>query len=221
MRNKCPDEEKIGDYVEGVLNESEKPLIEAHLSDCEICRNAVVIGNDLLRGAGQEFARVPENVTKSALELINDMGFPVITSLPIKIRRVLKNIYSKITASLNPFPWWRLGLTTIRGKHHVVAEDFIHVQKYFKGIRAEIDIEKVDKNKINISIDLFKDKENGNGIRVTLLKKGREVSSILTDSNGHVIFDGITYGHYSLILLKNGLKLGEYLFEIKEPENGR
>jgi hypothetical protein len=68
---------------------------------------------------------------------------------------------------------------------------------------------------------LFKDRENGNGIRVTLMKNRREMSSILTDSNGHVIFDGIPYGHYSLVLIKDGVKLGEYLFEIKESENGR
>lgn len=221
MRNRCPDEEKLGEYIEGILGEADKLMIETHLSDCETCRREVITGNGLLRGGGQEFSPVPDYVTKSAMKLINNMDFQVKTSLFIKIKRVVNNIFSRFVAYAGHRPLWRWEFTHVRGRQHVVTEDFIHVQKYFKDIRAEIDIEKIEKNKINISIDLFKDRKNGNGIRVTLMKNSREVSSILTDSNGHVIFDGIPYGHYSLVLIKDGVKLGEYLFEIKESENGR
>ena len=54
-----------------------------------------------------------------------------------------------------------------------------------------------------------------------LIKGEREVSSILADSNGQVLFENIVYGHYSLNIIKDGVTLGEYLFQIKETDDGR
>lgn len=221
MKNICPDEQQLGDYIEGLLDENGTRLIEAHLSDCDVCRQELLIGNGLVRGGGQGLSPVPERVTKSALGLINEIIPDKQASLSVKIKRSLNNIYSKIVDYMGPIPWFRWGFAPVRGKTQVITEDLIHVRKEFKGVSAEIDIEKIEKNNTTIRVRLFKDKEGNNGIRITLQKNDREVSSILTDSRGYALFDRITYGHYSLIFIKDGMILGEYLFETREYNNGR
>jgi len=56
-------------------------------------------------------------------------------------------------------------------------------------------------------------------IRVTLLKDNREVSSYLTNGT-NAVFEDMPFDHYQLLFTRNGVKIGEYLFEIKESRNG-
>ncbi|MFC1839604.1 zf-HC2 domain-containing protein [Thermodesulfobacteriota bacterium] len=221
MRNKCADEETLGEYIEGVLGENERCLVEKHLAECDTCRQELIIGNGIVRGGGQDLPQVPDAVTKSALNIIDNMELHYQRSLSIKVKRAINTIYTRFTDFMELLPWWRWGFMPVRGKRQVVTEDLIHVQRIYKNIRVELDIEKIGKNKTNIRIKLFKDKTSANGIRVTLMKKKRELSSILSDSSGLVLFDNIAYGHYSLIFVEEGIKLGEYLFEIKELDHGR
>jgi hypothetical protein len=63
------------------------------------------------------------------------------------------------------------------------------------------------------------EKNRANPIRVTLLKNKREVSSYLTNGS-NAVFEDMPFDHYLLLFTRNGAKVGEYLFEIKESRNG-
>ena len=80
--------------------------------------------------------------------------------------------------------------------------------------------EKAGKDKANIRVRLAESSKHKRGIRVTLKKGEREVQSHLING-GYVLFEDTPFGHYSLLFSKDGVKLGSYLFEIKESQDGR
>ena len=83
----------------------------------------------------------------------------------------------------------------------------------------EIEIEKRGENKALIRVKPAAGISHKEDVRVTLKKGNREISSGLLN-RGHVVFEDIPFGHYSIISSRDGVILGEYLFKIKETHYG-
>ena len=116
-------------------------------------------------------------------------------------------------------PWQNIRLAPIRGSKRIISEDLILIRKSFDDFNAEIEIEKTGHDRARIDV-MVTEKTQNNPIRVTLLKNKREVSSYLTNGS-NAVFEDIPFDHYLLLFTRNGAKIGEYLFEIKENRNGR
>jgi hypothetical protein len=222
MKKSCPGDEMFADYLEGRLPDGERYKIEEHLSDCEICLQEFIVGKGVIRGGdSHESNSVPSRVTQAAVRLVNNQVLISPGSLMERFKRSIKGLYLRLSGLFSPTPWIQWRLAPIRGSKRVVSKDLIHLRKAFKEIDTEIEIEKTSESKAHIRVKLPKSNTHRKGIRVTLKRGEREISSYLLDGGGSVLFEDIPFGHYGLTFSRDGVKLGTYLFEIKETLYGR
>jgi len=209
----CPDEEIIADYLEGRLPPEDKEELDAHLSECELCLEELVIAGKALRAA-TESPMVPSSVTEATVRLVTSRSTGVAEKgLKESIVAYAEKISDYFRYS---FPW-RWQQATIRSSKIAAAPDLVIIRKVFKEIQAEIEIEKTGEDKAHIRVRVGEREKNG--IRVTLKKGEREISSQVL-SAGYALFEDIPFGRYEIVFSNNGSELGSYTFEIRESRHG-
>jgi hypothetical protein len=215
--NRCLKKEEIVDYLEDRLTDDDRTRAERHLSECDACLEELMVFNGIVRsGVLSEFDPVPEEVTQEAINSIRVAeDYPSSEKL-LKVFKKWISKYSDLFA--NFFSWRNMRLSPIRGSRRVVSEDLVLIRKPFADFNAEIEIEKTGHGRARIDV-MVTEKNRANPIRVTLLKNKREVSSYLTNGS-NAVFEDMPFDHYLLLFTRNGAKVGEYLFEIKESRNG-
>ena len=216
----CPDDEIIVDYMQGRLLGENKAKIETHLASCDLCLEGFVVTRNLVREDDPpELEQVPNRVTRVAVDLVTGQHLKQYDSIKEKAGRYLKDIYSKTLSYCNFESWGSPAFAPIRGSREVVSEGLIHLRKTFKNIDTEIEIEKRADRKAHIRIKLSENNRQKKGVKVTLKRDAREISSHLL-SGSYVLFEDIPFGRYNLTFTKGNVTLGEYFFEIKESLNG-
>jgi len=217
METSCLKDEEIVDYLEDKLSDEERTRAESHLSECDACLEELMVFNGIARKGGlADCDSVPEKVTQAS---INSIKAAEDYHSSANFLKNVKRLLSKWCDMFSGFvPWGNMRLAPIRGSKRVVSEDLVLIRKSFSGFNAEIEIEKTGHDRARIDV-MLNEKVRTNPIRVTLMKNEREISSYL--SNGtNAVFEDIPFDHYQLLFTRNGVKLGEYLFEIKEGSNG-
>ena len=220
MKNNCPDEEILASYVEGLLTENERSQMEAHLAQCDTCREEFKLSSHLVRrGADVDIDMAPPEVTRTAIQLVNSADFASGGLLKKKFARTSAALQDRLFQYLRfPFgPKW--DLATVRGNSKTMPDDLFHIKKNYREFDAEIEIEKTGENAAHIRVNLFGHNGCGDNIRITLKQGKRELCSSLS-SHGHVLFEDISFGPYELIFDRDGVNLGAYRFDIKETHNG-
>jgi hypothetical protein len=214
IKTACPDEEKLGDYLEGRLSENESAALEAHLADCELCLEAFTIGGKVIQDPPADLEEVPIVVTNGAVRLVYTRSSPWTRVVESEVLHSVKEAISW----LFPFHhFWNWKPAAIRGSDKGVAQDLVTVQRVFKGLPAQIELEKTGEEKAQIRVRV--EERSGERIRVTLKKGEREVSSFILEG-GYGLFEEIPFGQYELVFSLNGDVLGTYSFEIKESRHG-
>jgi len=212
-KKSCPDEEMIADYLEGRLSAEDKEAMDAHLSECELCLEELVIAGKAMKDTAEAPA-VPLSVTEAAVRLVAKQTTGAAEkSLKESIATYMERVSDYFRFSLP----WRWQHATIRSSKVESAPDLVVIRKVFKEIEAEIEIEKTGEDKAHIRVKA--DGREKNGIRVTLKKGEREISSQLL-SGDHVLFEDIPFGRYEIAFSTNGSELGTYTFEIRESRHG-
>jgi hypothetical protein len=217
MYNRCLKKEEIVDYLENRLKDDDRTRTELHLSECDTCLEELMVFNSIVRSEGlTELDPVPKEVTQAAVNSIRVAeDYPTFE----KFLKVLKKMLSKWSDLFADFlPLRNMRLAPIRGSKRVVSEDLVLIRKSFTDFNVEIEVEKTGPDRARIDV-IVTEKTKANPIRVTLLKNKREVSSYLTNGS-NAVFEDMPFGHYLLLFMRNGAKIGEYLFEIKENRNG-
>lgn len=217
MCDKCPKKEEIVDYLEGRLKDDARTRAELHLSECDACMEELMIFNGIVRSEGLSgFDPVSEEVTQAAINSIRAAeDYPAREKFLKALKRMILR-WSDWCAGF--MPWRNMRLAPVRGSKRVISEDLVFIRKSFADFNAEIEIEKTGHNRARIDV-MLNEKTQSNPIRVTLLKNRREVSSYLTNGTS-AVFEDMPFDHYLLLFTRNGEKIGEYLFEIKEGRNG-
>jgi hypothetical protein len=209
----CPDEENIVDYLEGRLSAEDKDAMDAHLSECELCLEEFMVAGRALKNTAESH-RVPSGVTEAAVRLVTKQPAGVAEKgLKESIAAYAERISNYFRYS---FPW-RLQQGMIRSSKTATAPDLVIVRKVFKKIEAEIEIEKTGAEKAHIRVKFAGGEKNG--IRITLKKGGREISSQLL-SAGYALFEDIPFSRYEVVFSTNGTELGTCAIEIKESRHG-
>lgn len=220
MKMSCPDEERLVDYLESRLSEEIRSQIEEHLSDCQICLEGLVVTNGLARGRDRfELDPVPTTVTESAVRLVIHQRALSYSPFIEKLKRSINQLALSISDLLRLSPWVRWQLAPIRGSKKVASEDLVSLRVSFKEIETSIEIEKIAGDNALIRVKLLEPIKSRKALRITLKKGEREIASYLLEGTS-VLFEDIPFGHYSISLAQDGLKLGTYLFEIKESQHG-
>ena len=219
MEQKCPDEETLAAYMEGLLPEDQRSRIEAHISSCNRCFEEFELTTGMVRGEPLANAeKAPLEVTQSALRLVNSQN-PVPGSLVLgKIRHSLSILNARLLhlVRLSMRSDWQLA--PIRGSKEALSQDLFHIQKGFKDFDTDIEIEKIGENTAHIRISISNQNGSGEGIRATLKRGDRELCSALF-SHGSALFEDISFGPCKLIFERDGMSLGIYSFDIKETRH--
>jgi len=221
MKNACPNEEMMADYLENRLSEIERLDVESHLSECDDCLEWVSVTHSMMHDfEGYNFRDVPEMVTQSAIWLTFKKPNPVVISMKAQWKKFMQKIQNVIE-DMGMIFWTEIQVAPVRGSRVVLARNQSRRRKDFEKIKTDIEIEKTGDNQAQIRVmvkkDLFDEK-----IRVILLKRrlgvapilDREVASYIIEDDA-VLFENIPFDHYKLTFTKNGVTLGRYLFQIK------
>jgi hypothetical protein len=220
MKMSCPSEERLADYVEGRLGGGEISRLEKHLADCETCLETLVVANGLMRDSALlDFEPVPKEVTDSAVQLVARHRAIPFAALMEKLRQSFDTWGQKLADLLWPIPWGKWQQATIRSSSRVASENLVCMKIPFKGIELEIEIEKTGDNKAHIRVRLSGPNKPRKPLRITLKQGEREIASYLLD-RGDVLFEDTSFGHYGISLAEDDMRLGTYLFEIKENRHG-
>jgi hypothetical protein len=221
MKNACFNDELLADYIEGRLTDDGRTTVEKHLYDCEICLDGFMVAQRLAREDVQlEPASAPGRVTRAAVELVGSQVSAPELSLKQRLKRSFRALSTGLSDIVRPLSWGQTALGPIRGSKIVVSDDLVHLRKTFKEIETEIEIEKSGNFTAHIRIRLTQNSNHRKGVRATLKKGEREIFSHPL-IGAYVLFEDIPFGHYELDFSTNGVKLGTYLFEIKESPHDR
>ena len=213
MRTRCPDEERLADYLEGRLSEKERSHVEEHLAGCEICLEGLAVTSRLMQDRDRfELDHVSNEVTEAAVRLVTSRTAITQDSLIKKLKESVNNIGSSISDVLCPGQGWLPA--TVRGSRTIVSDDCVCLKVSFEEIETEIEIEKTGSSSAHIRVKPQKAGKYRRVLRITLKQGKREVASYLLDGL-YVLFEDIAFGHYSISLAKNGIPLGSYIFEVK------
>jgi len=164
-----------------------------------------------------KFDPVSEEVTKKAIKAVQESRQ---RSLPEELSRFINKTKVELNRLMHQtLPIQGFSLAPVRGKRTVVSDDLICIKKSFSGFDAEIEIEKTGESKARIEV-MVKGRVADNPIRVSLFRSERELFSYLTNGT-NALFEDIPFAEYVLTFTRDGSKIGEYLFEIKESRHGR
>lgn len=222
MKTICPQEEVLADYLAGRLSEENKSDLESHLSDCRRCLDEIMVAEDLIQDkALSAYEMVPTAVTESAIAVVQNRTLPQHVDFKQRAAQLFQHLRSWFSVHA-PLNFYRKdSLAPIRSSEKIISSDFFHVQKSFREIIADIEIEKIGRNFACVRVNLISDSKNENNIRVTLFDRNeREMASALL-KNDYVLFEDITFGHYRLAFVRNGTQIGVYRFEIKDSRHAK
>jgi len=220
MRQLCPNDERMMDYIEGRLSEEDRSCLEKHLSACELCLEELVITNNIVAGKDSyELEPVPAEVTDAAVNLVTDRNSLPPSALIDYVNHFFSKLASYIVSPIRLWSGGRLNPAPLRGIKVATSEDYVCLAVSFKNVKTEIEIEKTGINKANIRLRLKKPIKSQNSLRVTLKNGAREVASYLIDGT-NMFFEDIPFGHYSISLAEDNVTIGTYSFEIKESYHG-
>jgi hypothetical protein len=221
MNGSCPDEERLADFLEGRLSDEERSQTEEHLAGCQACLEALVIATTLTQGtSGVELEPVPAAVTENAVSRVTSRYPATSDSLTQGNRPSLRDLGARMIEVLSSRFFGESCPVPVRSSQIVASEDRVCVRVPFKGIEAEMEVEKAGVGTATIRLRLLETGAFGRALRVTLKQGDREITSQLLEGSS-VLFEDIPFGHYGISLTEEGKILGTYLFEIKESRRGR
>lgn len=211
MRNRCPNEETLTDFLEGRLSGRQQARIESHLTACADCREQVGVYLQLIHPeSAVEQVVAPDYLTDKAVRLVAGQAdaessrplFQGTRRLAARGIALLEQLVP--TNGLQPVP--------VRGAETTLSERRISRQKQFEDLTVTIEIEHSDDALALIRV-LHSGKAADQPVRVALIQGDREIASmtLVTDP---LVFDDIAFGVYTLIFVRSGAMLGEYRFEI-------
>lgn len=216
MKMRCPDEEILGSYIQGCLSSEERLDVEAHLSDCEVCLENFMLGKHLaIEGSPFETEPAPAWITRSAINLVNDLNLSWYDRIREKAGILAKETYTKVSEYLEPMIWEEQP-AMVRG-NKPGAENTVQVKKRFGETDIAIEIEKTETQTAHIRIQADQARSSSH-LRVTLKKGEREVASLNLEREG-ILFEDIPAGNYSLVFFQNSSEIGTY--QIKEISHGK
>ncbi len=212
MRNQCPNEETLTDFLEGRLSERQQTRVESHLAACAECREMVGVYVQLTHPeSATEPVTAPEYLTDKAVRLVAGLADRQQSrSLVEGARRWAARgiaILEQMAPSngMQPVP--------VRSAETTLSEQRIRRQKQFGALSVTIEIERIDDDLALIRVVNVGQPLPDPPVRVTLAQGEREIASLTLGSDPQV-FDDIAFGIYTLVFTHSGASLGEYRFEI-------
>ena len=206
-RSGCPDEENLASYLTELLTEGAKKELEAHLAKCSFCVDDLVAVHKAVQDDATE--RVPQRLVDRAMDLVPPTQEQEEQGLLDLVVRLAKGSLELIRTSgrwIDPLTSVPVG---IRGRPKPSESGILQVEKEIGRFKVAVEVELVEAGLCQIVVR-FKGEEEGRpaqGIRVSLVSRGREQASYLT-RQGEAMFDRIPLGEYNLAISDSGTPVG-------------
>lgn len=211
MRNRCPNEETLTDFLEGRLPGRQQARVESHLAVCADCRELVGVYLQITHPESDvEPVVVPDYLTEKAVRLT--AGLADAASSRSLLQGARRWAAKGIALLEQLAPANGLQPVPVRGTETASSDRRISRQKQFGDLTVTIEIERSDDDLALIRV-INTGKTADQPVRVALIKGDREIASmtLVTDP---LVFDDIAFGIYTLAFVRSGAVLGEYRFEI-------
>lgn len=211
----CPGEEALADYLGNRLPAAAQQSLEQHLCQCEICLEAVIAG------AALPEEEVPESITAipySAIQkVLSRIGAEGTRPLPALWTRLAAVCRSLVNSLMEIIFFKQPAAVHVRGNKRIISRNLVVIEKTFKEIQLEIEIEKTGERTANIKVRAISPDAGArvDGVRVNILKDSREIASFIT-AGGEALFENITFGEYTITVQHGEKRLGHLLLAVKE-----
>jgi len=205
----CPDEESLAGFLGGSLRGNAKEQLEAHLAGCSFCLDELVAAHKAMEGA--ENQKVPREIIEKAMALVppahREQG---LLDLVVRLAQDSLELVSTSGQSiLTPAP---LGVR--RGSKRS-KPSIVQVKKVMGRFKVTAEVERVDTGLCQIVVEVREEGEKPvDGVRVSLVSKGREQASYLT-RRGRAAFDRVAKGEYNLPISDSGGVLGTIQIKVR------
>jgi len=211
----CPPEEVFHDLVMNRLSDQRMAEVEEHLCHCDRCLQTLIALADLRTEApADQVCPAPAAVLDALFSRI-PRGKPVFSGLFRE--QIMEKCRSVYRAFMDLFSPGTQEFVYVRGRRKVVSGNLVVLEKVFKEIKLQIEIEKVrqDASDIKVFTRHPDTEESIEGVRLGLLNIQRELASCMA-VRGEALFENLPFGWYKLTVRKAGQNLGEVILRIKE-----
>lgn len=204
----CLAEERLEDYYQGALPKSERTLIDTHLVDCSLCRDRLVIFDQVVTG---EELEVPPKMVAKSRQLVSEGSYhilDIVLATAQKAIRIIKNTGELLA----PAP----ALQPARGRENQTPQDqlydFITITKEFKDLRMDVQVECVnDTYKVLLNASDPLSRTPVAGTRLVLFSDGREMSSI--EDNQAIFY--LKLRKYLVKVIFDDQEIGQIRFDLR------
>lgn len=196
--------ELLDGYIHQRLSPEEKEAVEAHLADCDQCREEFVLANSLLGDP----------------ELRKNAGAPadagILETVEQKIAERVRGLESKLAdwcSGLVPPAW---AFNQVRNSKAAASSQppSFFVKRYFDDIIIEFFAEKIDASRILLYLKPFRNRYPLQAVHITLSSEsgGKYRRSLRAESDAFK--KQLPFGRYQLELKENSDTLVAYCFAI-------
>lgn len=206
----CPNEETLACFSEGKLSDSESKAIQQHLISCPRCAEIV----SLFCRRFTEEKDVPEFLIRRAKGLVSEKSFPNILDVVLVLKEKALQILGTtgdiiLDNQIMPLP-------VLRSRQITDFPQEIRLIKEFNDIKLTLNIQKLDKDKIRVNLDLMHKISLMplGGLCIVLLKDNQELESY-EDVLGNATFDKVGFGRYIVQIMRKDKRIGSITLEIK------
>lgn len=207
----CPDEETLFAFIHDRADRSVREDVEKHLLECDRCLKTVITCFNVLDTTPPRETEVPSEVKNRAFQtaFVEEKAGRWHT-----VRRLWASAVAFVSALLSPA---EEECVYVRGEKKVISNNLVILEKVFREIKLQIEVEKTGHLKSNIKVSVQDpDGSRGlEGVRVDIMADAKELASFMT-MKGEALFENLAFGKYTVKTSKNGKKLGEVLLKIEE-----
>jgi len=207
----CLSEEDMVCFLENKLVDRDRTRVLNHLVSCKECAQTIK-ENYALRNVLEDDAipDPPVYLAERAKKLFNTVIEGNVLDIVLKLKDRIIDIVSTTGQILQSYQQSSLSpALAFRSDKKQNESNDVRISKQFEDASVNVEIEKQKANLLNISIHITdpKSKERIEGIRVNLVKKDRELESLLSE-RGKVKFEKIKPDAYKIALMSEGKEIG-------------
>ncbi|HDT11717.1 MAG TPA: hypothetical protein ENN58_03140 [bacterium] len=208
----CPDEESLYAYISGNADRTVIEKVEKHIIECDRCLRTVVSCFELL----EKFPDTGQIEVPAALK--NRVFETIFNDEPINTLKKWKQIWKGFCDTvLNFLSPGEEECVYVRGDKKVISNNLVILEKVFREIKLQIEVEKTGylKSNIKVSVRNPDSVEEQAEVRIDVMENTKELASFMT-MKGEALFEDLPFGRYTVKASRNGKKLGEVLLKIEE-----
>ena len=205
---RCPDEETLACYLDGLLEQREAEEIERHLLVCDDCLEQIKIISPAGEIEEKAFPEILSRLERRAGELVSGEHFiDLVLNFTRRAIEIIKNPGNiEVKAMYAP--------AVARGKKRGVFSDTICFSKKFDGILFGLEVENIGDGLGEVRVRILDgDPHFGKGLRASLFGFGRELASHVFEKSD-IVFNNVGPGEYRIKFARRDREMGEISLNI-------